>query len=257
MQHYFLIKYLQVFRFFKRILIIGFWSFAVMKIYINDIPVLIKKLDEVQNFDDYNHIVDGKKEGIDPRKLVDDVLVLNASKEDIDRLLQLMTKKKFKNLDAVTFAVARRKSTVSYLKEKFNIVEAAGGVVEKDDQILLIHRMGKWDFPKGKLEKRETPEQAAVREVEEECRIKVLLGEKICATYHTYIMNEKYILKKTHWFRMDLIDDSQMAPQVEEDIDELRWMEIRDVRAALYGSYRSIRHVAREFYKSKRTAYNS
>ncbi len=228
-----------------------------MKIFINDIPVYIKKLDEVQNFDHYNHIVDGKRDGIDPKKLKDDVLVINASKEDIDRLLQLMTKKKFKDLDAVTFAVSKRKGTVNHLKEKFNIIEAAGGVVEKGDQILLIHRLGKWDFPKGKLEKKETPEVAAVREVEEECRVKVLLGEKICATYHTYIMNEKYILKKTYWYRMDLIDDSMMAPQVEEHIDELHWMEIREVRAALYSSYRSIRHVAREFYKLKRTTYNS
>ncbi|WOK04340.1 NUDIX hydrolase [Imperialibacter roseus] len=228
-----------------------------MKIFINDIPVSIKKLDEVQNFEQYNHIVDGKRGGIDTKKLQDDVLVINASKEDIDKLLQLMTKKKLKDLDAVTFAVSKRKATINHLKEKFNIVEAAGGVVEKGDQILLIHRLGKWDFPKGKLEKKETPEMAAVREVEEECRVKVLLGEKICATYHTYIMNEKYILKKTHWYRMDLIDDSQMTPQKEENIDELRWMEIRDVRASLYNSYRSIRHVAREFYKVKREAYNS
>lgn len=228
-----------------------------MKIFINDIPVSIRKIDEVQNFDQFNHIVDARKETIEQKKLVDDVLVLNASKEDIDLLLQLMTKKKFKNLDNITFAVSKRKSTVSYLKEKFNIVEAAGGVVEKGDHILLINRLGKWDFPKGKLEKRETPEMAALREVEEECGVKVLLGEKICNTYHTYIMNEKYILKKTHWFRMDLLDESQMTPQKEESIEEIRWMEIRDVRASLYSSYRSIRHVAREFYKMKRTAYNS
>lgn len=228
-----------------------------MKIFINDIPVHIKKLDNVRNTDSYDHIIDAKKQSLEPKKLHDDVLVLNASKEELDRLLQLMTKNKFKNLDAVTFAVNKRKAVVNHLKQKFDIVEAAGGVVEKGDLILLIHRLGKWDFPKGKLNKKETPEAAAVREVEEECRVKVLLGEKICSTYHTYIMNERYILKKTHWYRMDLLDDSQMAPQKEEDIDEVRWMEIRDVRAALYNSYRSIRHVAREFYKLKRTAYNS
>lgn len=228
-----------------------------MKIFINDIPVHIRKLKNVKDFESYNHIIDCKKETIDAGRLADDVLIVNASKEDIDKLLHLMTKKKFKELDAVTFAVNKRKTIVSYLKEKFNIVEAAGGIVEKGDHILLIHRLGKWDFPKGKLDKKETPEMGAVREVEEECMVKVLLGEKICSTYHTYIMNEKYILKKTHWYRMDLLDDSQMTPQLEENIDELRWMEIRDVRAALYNSYRSIREVARQFYKMKRTAYNS
>ncbi len=228
-----------------------------MKIFINDIPVHIRKLSKVVDADKYNQVIDCKKETLEPKKLTDDVLVVNATKEDIDRLLHLMTKNKFKDLDAVTFAVQKKKSTIAYLKEKFDIVEAAGGVVEKGDQILLIHRLGKWDFPKGKLDKKETPEMAAVREVEEECNVKVLLGEKICSTYHTYIMNEKYILKKTHWYCMDLLDDTSMTPQTDEDIDELRWMEIRDVRAALYNSYRSIRHVAREFYKLKRATYNS
>ena len=36
---------------------------------------------------------------------------------------------------------------------------------------LLIYRRGKWDLPKGKLDYEESPEQAGVREVEEECGI--------------------------------------------------------------------------------------
>ena len=42
-------------------------------------------------------------------------------------------------------------------------------MVRKADAYLFILRNVVWDIPKGKLEKGETPELAAVREIEEEC----------------------------------------------------------------------------------------
>src|SRR5262245_43144571 len=51
----------------------------------------------------------------------------------------------------------------------FHLIEAAGGIVQNDKkELLFIHRLGKWDLPKGKIEKKESPETCAVREVEEE-----------------------------------------------------------------------------------------
>src|SRR5438270_8715124 len=47
----------------------------------------------------------------------------------------------------------------------FTLIKAAGGVIENDKkQLLLIFRRGKWDLPKGKLDKDETLEQCAIRE---------------------------------------------------------------------------------------------
>ena len=58
--------------------------------------------------------------------------------------------------------------------DSFTNIEAAGGIVKNDEnKILFIHRLGKWDLPKGKLEPNESLENAAVREVEEETGIKI------------------------------------------------------------------------------------
>jgi 8-oxo-dGTP pyrophosphatase MutT (NUDIX family) len=49
---------------------------------------------------------------------------------------------------------------------------SAGVVLVKDGEYLLLHyEAGHWDFPKGHLEKGETPEQAALRELNEETGI--------------------------------------------------------------------------------------
>ena len=74
------------------------------------------------------------------------------------------------------------------LRKKLPVVEAGGGLVYNDrKEILFIYRNNKWDLPKGGIEKEETPEQAAVREVKEECGLVNLeLKEKLLATFHTY-----------------------------------------------------------------------
>ena len=72
--------------------------------------------------------------------------------------------------------------------KQFDTIEAAGGIVQNDQhQILFIFRLNKWDLPKGKVEKGENYEQAAIREVEEETGVSNLhLKNKISCTYHTY-----------------------------------------------------------------------
>ena len=53
--------------------------------------------------------------------------------------------------------------------KKFTLVQAGGGLVRNEKkEILIIFRRGKWDLPKGKLDKGEKLEDCAVREVEEE-----------------------------------------------------------------------------------------
>jgi len=111
--------------------------------------------------------------------------------------------------------------------------------------------MKKWDLPKGKKESGETYEQTALREVAEECSVQVKLGKKICTTWHTYTMNKNSMLKKTRWYKMDLIDDSKSKPAIEEDIEELRWMTQKEVYHALENSYKSIRFVFEEYYRKK------
>ena len=107
------------------------------------------------------------------------------------------------------------------------LIEAAGGLVSNEnEEYLFIFRNGKWDLPKGKIEKEEKTKIAAVREVEEECGIKVSsLGEKICKTYHVYIMRGEVVLKRTHWFKMRCKGQPKLKPQKEEGITDARWFQ--------------------------------
>jgi 8-oxo-dGTP pyrophosphatase MutT (NUDIX family) len=108
----------------------------------------------------------------------------------------------------------------------FLLVEAAGGYVQNEtDQLLVFFRRGFWDMPKGKIDLGETPELAAVREVQEETGlVNVALGDLLLITWHTYEQKGERILKKTWWYDMKT-SDHQLVPQTEEGIVEICWVE--------------------------------
>lgn len=219
-----------------------------MKIFIQDIPVNIISVKENLNIALFDLIRDCNKDEVDFDRLKGVVLIQNADKKKLDNFLVLLKQNKVKKLEEITFSVDDYKAVIKFFKSKYTIIKAAGGLVVKDDEVLLIYRLKKWDLPKGKLDPGEKSKHGAVREVEEECNIKVALGDKICATWHTYKTNGKRILKKTNWYVMTCVDDSQIKPQVEEDIEEVKWMSEREAYQALYNSYSSIREVFRRYY---------
>lgn len=219
-----------------------------MRIFINDIPVYILSEKKINHKRVYGLVV-REFENIVPTSLVDDVLIMNASFEQIDKLLKLMTDKTLKKVHSIFISSREKRKLIEYIKGKFKVVVAGGGVVAKEGKILLIYRKKKWDLPKGKLDEGESIEECSLREVEEETGVKVSLGKEIAAVWHTYISNKKYVLKKTFWYTMNCIDDSQMKPQKEEGIKKVEWMDTEEVRKALKDSYRSIRHVVQEYTK--------
>lgn len=109
--------------------------------------------------------------------------------------------------------------------KKFNLVIAAGGLVQNEKkQTLLIFRRGKWDLPKGKLDKGETLEDCAVREVVEETGLQnVKLFSPLTITYHTYHEGARFLLKESHWYNMKVSGDQKLVPQIAEDIHEIKW----------------------------------
>jgi len=120
-------------------------------------------------------------------------------------------------------------------------IDAAGGIVVQEDKLLCIKRFGKWDLPKGKLEKGESTEMAALREVEEECGVNQLqLNKFIATTYHTYAFQGKRALKNSHWYEMQTQFNGLLLPQTEEGITEVCWISRHDLEAVFENTYASI-----------------
>ncbi|MFN5795870.1 MAG: NUDIX hydrolase [Bacteroidota bacterium] len=125
-------------------------------------------------------------------------------------------------------------------------VEAAGGIVEnKNGDLLFIKRLGKWDLPKGKIEKGESIQETALREIEEECGIDNLkLGSKICDTYHFYLEKDSLLLKKSYWFRVNYNgNDLNLKPQENENITEAKWLNKSDIAQIKNNTYPSILNI--------------
>ena len=127
----------------------------------------------------------------------------------------------------------------------FREVEAAGGLVfDESGRVLVIHRRGKWDLPKGKMEPKETPKTTAVREVEEECGItSPQARELLHITYHSYNLEGVMILKKTYWYRMEYVGHEEPVPQTHEDITKVRWMYPSELDQVVNNTYASIAEV--------------
>lgn len=225
---------------------------CAMNLFVNDIPVKILKAGEKPDAGDYNSAIDAASEPVTKAKLINHVWINNANAEDMDLILEVINSKVPISLISLRISVTDYDSIKNYLKKKFKVVKAAGGLVRKKEKFLMIYRMKKWDLPKGKKDSGETPKQTAIREVEEECNVEVRIGKKICTTWHTYTMNKRSMIKKTQWFAMELMDDSRQKPLTEEDIEELRWMTQKEVYHALENSYRSIRFVFEEYYRMEK-----
>lgn len=222
-----------------------------MIIFINDIPVRMYKPDEVPAAGQFNLVIDAAVETITPAKLIHHVWIQQAKESDLDIILSFLNTPVPTPLLSLHITPADYEAMKEHFQSKFKLVKAAGGVIRKKDKFLMIYRMKKWDLPKGKKEKKEKYADTAVREIMEECNVSVKLGKKICTTWHTYTMNKRSMLKKTRWYKMELLDDSKMRPAIEEDIEELRWMNPKEVYHALQHSYKSIAHVFEKYHEVK------
>ncbi len=126
-------------------------------------------------------------------------------------------------------------------QEMFKVIKASGGIVKNDsDEVLFIFRHDKWDLPKGKIELNESKEEAAIREVEEECGFKNLrLVDYIGTTYHIYTENMEDVLKVSYWYEM-YSNDTMLAPQIEEGITDLAWVPKSEVSSVFQNTYPNI-----------------
>ncbi|MEI6683691.1 MAG: NUDIX domain-containing protein [Bacteroidota bacterium] len=142
----------------------------------------------------------------------------------------------------------------------FKYVPAAGGLVKNEKgEYLFIHRLGFWDLPKGKIDKKdlrnsgmtvydlEAARIAAVREVTEETGIKtVSITGELPSTWHIYTAKEKRILKQTIWFQMSGNSSETLKPQTSEGIFLVKWTPTNAIHCILTHTYTSIRELLLE-----------
>jgi len=128
--------------------------------------------------------------------------------------------------------------------KNFDVIKAAGGlVINPNKKVLLIYRNNVWDLPKGHIEKNESTENAAVREVEEECGIeKLSIIQKLITTYHIYFL-DGIKLKETHWFLMYSDDSNNLIPQLEEGITAVVFKNNNEIKMAFKNTYPNIKMV--------------
>jgi 8-oxo-dGTP pyrophosphatase MutT (NUDIX family) len=214
-----------------------------MKLYINDKYLHLVRESESGSPSIFADQILTSLSGVSPVSLSGTVLLEHTSEDDISQILNWIEFKKIPHVQTIICLTNDYKRVKSFIKSQFRIVEAAGGLVRKRDKFLLIFRLGKWDLPKGKLEKGEKAKIAAVREVMEECAVEAELVDKLCTTWHTYIQEGKRILKKTTWYNMNCLNDANMEPQYVENIEDIRWMTLDQANHALKHSYRSIQGV--------------
>jgi len=146
----------------------------------------------------------------------------------------------------INFVIPELEVGLEIFKSHFEFINASGGVVRnKKNEMLVIHRLGKWDLPKGKLEGNETSREGALREVEEECAVDQLeINKMLTSTYHIYQFKGNNVLKQTDWYTMTTHFEGRLMPQTEEDIDKVCWFTDDEVREKLFkDTYSSIREL--------------
>lgn len=164
--------------------------------------------------------------------------------KDVD--LETVVKKVAKNKWPLVYLFyPNGEQLIQKLKKKIPVVLAAGGLVKNENnEILFIKRNGKWDLPKGRVEDKETIEEAALRETEEETGVEGLeIVKPLQITYHFFKRNDKLRLKETYWFEMKTSFTGKLIPEKSEGIKRVAWKNPKKTTKALHKSYANIREL--------------
>ena len=131
-------------------------------------------------------------------------------------------------------------------------IKTAGGIVIKNEKILFIYKNGKWDLPKGRLEKGKNSRETAIIEISEETGLdksELKIIKKLIPTYYHKKSGEKIIIKKTYWYLIEFIGPSNtpLIPDLNENITECKWFSKNELFNVLEQSHERIRYLI-EFF---------
>lgn len=168
--------------------------------------------------------------------------IQQASEEKIAKSIKQIDQNQFNTIIVYT---DNTNKTLDVFVSQFKLIQAGGGFVTNENgEYLFIFRRGKWDLPKGKLDKGETIAECALREVKEETGLKdVSLHDHLCNTYHAYHEKGKFILKQSVWYNMTCKNGQKLTPQTEEDILDIKWLAPNAWQSILDNTFPSIKDV--------------
>jgi 8-oxo-dGTP pyrophosphatase MutT (NUDIX family) len=159
---------------------------------------------------------------------------------DINKVLSKLKKDKYNSVRIV--GVDKEVLLKKFLALLPNVIAGGGKVYNPKNEILFIFRNGKWDLPKGKAEAKETINQTALREVEEETGITGLsITKPLEITYHIFKRNERHYIKVTYWFQMYSEYEGTLIPQEKEGITKVKWIPETKLKKVLNNSYSNIK----------------
>ena len=182
--------------------------------------------------------------------------LIHSKYSDSSIIIKALKSKKTK---CIYYYNSNSEKLMKHLQKHFPEVEAAGGMVKNDNnQYLLIYRNGKWDLPKGHLEKKEMIVDGAVREVSEETGILNLTSKSILpTTYHIYKKNSQYRLKKTYWFLMTSSYEGKLVPQANENIEKAIWKNKTEIKNLMEKMYPNVRLLFDFYFENKSTDFGT
>lgn len=188
------------------------------KVFVNDIPIILSTVEDL-----------GEKYTSIPIKEV-----------KFKRIIKKINKGK---LLYVNLYHSKKEKLLKHLFRKLPVVTAGGGMVlNAENEVLFIYRNGRWDLPKGKIEKNESLEEGAIREVEEETGVKNLeITKFLQKTYHVFQRKGKYKLKVTYWYEMKTDYTGELVPEESEGIMKVKWKDKAKAQKALKKSYANIK----------------
>ena len=168
--------------------------------------------------------------------------VLPLQETPLNKIIRILRTTKVETLYLVHH---NPKKLLPLFKKKLPVAVAAGGVVQNEEgKVLFIYRKKRWDLPKGKVEKGETLQEGAKREVKEETGVKkIKVGDLVGVTYHIFKRNNRYQLKESHWFYMTTKYEGELVPQTKEDITKAVWKGKKKTLKALEKTYPNIAHL--------------
>ncbi len=124
---------------------------------------------------------------------------------------------------------------------------SAGGIIIHENKVLLCQHSQHhgWVFPKGLIDNKETKEEAALREVQEETGAIGKIIRPLAPVTYWFVLEGEKIKKTVYYFLMDYVGGD--ITKHDHEMEDVAWVLIDEVEKKL--TYKSDKQVWQETQK--------